>query len=198
VNPDSPEPPTPSAASLESVAALQGYLAASSDVAAHLVFEHQTHMSNLLTRMGWDARVVLSQDPAAARALTQQLLTNNARELVDYLLFVDEARLEHGVTGSAAFVADFAARGPRDRLGRSLRQLDLQTRLLRYPCSYMVYSPAFDGLPPLAQQAIYRRLWTVLSGRDRSSKYRKLALRDRRAIVAILRDTKPDLPQYFR
>jgi hypothetical protein len=87
-----------------------------------------------------------------------------------------------------------SAAGPRDRRGRSLRDLDLTTRLLRYPCSYMIYSAAFDGLPTVVREAIYRRLWHVLSGRDRSPRYASLSVEDRRAIIEILRETKPDLP----
>ena len=33
-----------------------GYRALSSDIVAHLVFTHQTGMTNLLTRAGWEAR----------------------------------------------------------------------------------------------------------------------------------------------
>ena len=34
-----------------------GYRTATSDVGALLVFSHQTQMMNLLTRIGWEARV---------------------------------------------------------------------------------------------------------------------------------------------
>ena len=69
------------------------------------------------------------------------------RETVDYLLFVDEAKLTSPVRGVSSFSKTFSATGPRDRHGRSLRELDLQTRLFKYRCSYMIYSPAFDALP---------------------------------------------------
>ena len=70
---------------------------------------------------------------------------------------------------------------------------------MKYPCSYLIYSPAFDALPPLAKDPIYRRLWTVLSGQEQDPRYRTaLSLADRRAIVEILRDTKKDLPPYFQ
>ena len=49
----------------------------------------------------------------------------------------------------------FAAEGPFDSRGRSLRQLDLNRRLLRYPCTFMIYSPAFRALPAETRQAIY-------------------------------------------
>lgn len=170
--------------SLEGRFPTDDYPSPHSDVVALLTFDHQLRMMNLLTRIGWEAR--------AGSASLQDV----ARDVVDYMLFVDEVPLQ-GVRGSSRFAEVFAARGPRDRSGRSLREFDLQRRLFRYPCSYMIYSPAFDALPQHAKEAIYRSLAEVLSGRDRSSKYSRLSATDRRAIVEILRDTKRDLPEYF-
>jgi hypothetical protein len=124
-------------------------------------------------------------------------LRNGIDELVDYFLFVDEAPLTAKVVGSAAFVERFSAAGPRDRHGRSLRDLDMTTRMMRHPCSYMIYSAAFDGLPTAVRDAIYRRLWSVLSGQDKSPRYKRLSGEDRRAIIEILRETKQGLPGYF-
>jgi hypothetical protein len=168
------------------------YLSAHSDVVALLVLEHQLRMMNLLTRIGWEARV-LTHDGATGDPAS---LARIARELVDYMLFVEEAPMER-VRGSSTYAATFAARGPRDRRGRSLRELDLDRRLMKYPCSYMVYAPAFDALPAIAKDAIYRRLWEVLSGGERSARYARLAEADRNAILEILGDTKRDLPAYF-
>ncbi|HEY4362283.1 MAG TPA: hypothetical protein VGN17_15010 [Bryobacteraceae bacterium] len=165
-----------------------------SDIVALLVFNHQMRMMNLLTRVGWEARY------GAYEKLPDlpQRLEAAAREFVDYLLFVDEAPLTAKIQGSSGYTEKFAAQGPRDKQGRSLREFDLDRRLMRYPCSYMIYSEAFDSLPPEARDAIYHRMWTVLSGSDRAAKYATLTLADRRAIVEILRDTKPGLPDYFR
>ena len=120
------------------------------------------------------------------------------RDFVDYLLFVDEALLPRKLEGSSGFAEYFEALGPVDRKGRSLRQLELDRRLLRYPCSYMIYSPAFDALPPFALDAVYRRMWTILSGEETAKPYARLSLADRTAIVEILRDTKKNLPSYFQ
>ena len=121
-----------------------------------------------------------------------------ASELVDYMLFVDEPPLPAPIGGRSDFAQRMSAQGPRDRRGRSLRQLDLTRRLMKYPCSYLIYSPAFDGLPALAKTPIYQRLWEVLSGEARDARYAGLSFASRRAIVEILRDTKPDLPAYFQ
>jgi hypothetical protein len=184
-----------------------GYLAAQSDIVALLIFEHQMQMMNLLTRIGWEARVAeyrQSMTAVEARANGDDLsdkpasLDDAAREVVDYLLFVEEAPLLGPVRGATTFATQFSAQGPRDRKGRSFRQLDLHTRLLRYPCSYLIYSPQFEQLPSSAKAAIYQRMWAVLSGQDRDEAYKRLARTDRAAIVDILRDTKPDLPAYFQ
>ena len=162
-----------------------------SDIVALLVFDHQARMMNLLTRIGWEARILA--EPARPGDFD---LTSTASELVDYLLFVDEAPIGR-VRGTSGFAARFASRGPRDRHGRSLRELDLDGRLMRYPLSFMIYADAFDALPADAKDSIYRRLWEVLSGRDRSSRYAHLSDEDRRAIREILLDTKLGLPPYF-
>jgi hypothetical protein len=168
------------------------YLSPYSDVAALMVFDHQVHMTNLLARMSWEARAAEGRPDAA------MLVDAVAREVVDYMLFIDEAPLTARLEGSSGFAEWFSARGPADARGRSLRQLDLNQRLLRYPCSYMIYSDAFDGLPPIAHEAIYRRMHTVLSGEDQTPRYARLNAADRRAIIEILRDTRTGLPDYFR
>lgn len=180
--------------SLDGRVDLTAYPAASSDIVALMVFDHQMRMMNLLTRVGWEVRVAqqerrfdLQQGPV--RAVID--------DLVDYLLFIDEAPLPQRVEGVSGFAAAFARRGPRDKKQRSLRELDLGRRLMRYPCSYMIYADAFDGLPNQAKDAIYARLWSILSGQERAAKYARLTKADRQSIVEILRDTKPGLPPSF-
>jgi hypothetical protein len=184
-----------------------GYLAPQSDLVALLVFEHQMHMMNLLTRIGWEARVLDfrrgktdDQLRGAGDDPTDETMSldDAAKEVVDYMLFVEEAPLLGPIRGATDFSGQFAAQGPRDRRGRSLRQLDLRTRLFTYPCSYMVYSAQFDALPTTAKAAIYQRMWQVLSGREHDPAYARLNAGSRAAIVEILRDTKPALPAYFR
>jgi hypothetical protein len=169
------------------------YVSPHSDIVALLVFEHQMRMTNLLTRIGWDTRLALETGRSDAAAIVRRA----ANEVVDYMLMVEEAPLPDRVSGTSGFAGTFAAEGPVDRQGRSLRQLDLSARLLRYPCSYMIYADAFDALPSEARDAIYRRLWQVLSGEETGARYARLSAADRRAIVEILRDTKKNLPAYF-
>jgi hypothetical protein len=165
------------------------YLSPYSDVVALLVFDHQLRMMNLLTRIGWEARRMAHEgrgDAAIAAALRDL-----AVETVDYMLFVEEAPIS-GVSGTSGFAASFSRRGPRDSKGRSLRDFDLKQRLFTNPCSYMIYSDAFEQLPAAAKRALYVRLWDVLSGAERTPKYARLSAADRDRVIEILRETKRD------
>jgi len=143
------------------------YLAPGSDIVALLVLAHQSVIHNLITTAGYVARIDAADgEPDSAR------VKNAAEKLARAMLFANEAPLPGPVKGTSAFAVEFAARGPKDRQGRSLRDLDLERRLLRYPLSYLIYSDGFDGLPEFGH----------LSGSDRQ------------AIREILRDTKPDFP----
>jgi hypothetical protein len=171
-----------------------GYLSRYSDVVALMVLEHQVHMTNLITRMGWESRLATAE----GRGHDIPRVRQTAIDLVDYLLFVYETPLPNKIRGTSGFSEKFTAMGPMDGRGRSLRQLDLERRLMKYPCSYMIYSEAFNALPDPAKALVYEQLWQVLSGRDKDPRFSRLSTADRQAIVEILRDTKKDLPPYFR
>lgn len=174
------------------------YVTSQSDVAALMIFEHQMHMMNLLTRIGWEVRVAEYHKRSNTKPDEAPIPVDEAaKEVVDYMLFVDEAKIDNRIAGSTDFAAHFAKQGPHDGKGRSLRQLRLDGRLMQYPCSYMIYSAQFERLPERARFAIYARLWRILSGDDKTQKYERLGQRNRVAIVEILRDTKRDLPPYF-
>ena len=119
--------------------------------------------------------------------------------MLRYLLFSNETRLPDldgaKVAADSAFAREFAARGPFDSKGRSLRQFDLNTRIFRYPCSYLIYSDDFDALPEPSKGYVYRRLLEVLSGKDQGPDFAALSAENRRAILEILLQTKSGLPQ---
>ena len=183
------------------------YLTPHSDIVALMTLEHQTQMANLLTRVGWEARLALYDSVAINKALgrapsemsesTTHRINAAAEELVQYMLFSGETRLTSPIKGTSDFTAEFAKAGPRDRQGRSLRDFDLRTRMFRYPCSYMIYTEAFDQMPDVVRERIYRRMWEVLSGQDTSAPFAHLSAADRRAIFEILRATKSGLPSYW-
>jgi len=56
--------------------------------------------------------------------------------------------------------------------------------------------PAFDALPAKAKQAVFERMWQVLSGADATGKYARLSSADRQAVVEILRATKKDWAEF--
>ena len=184
------------------------YLTPHSDIVALMVLEHQVKMHNLITATNYHARMALHYEEAINKALgrpagslsesTQNRFKSPAAKLLRYLLFIDEAPLEGRVAGTSDFAAEFAARGPRDRQVRSLRDFDLQRRLFKYPCSYGIYSAAFDALPEVVKDYVYRRLYEVLTGKDESGDFGQLSAADRSAILEILIDTKPDLPDYWK
>lgn len=167
------------------------YLKPGSDIVALMVMEHQAHMHNFLTRLQYEAR----QKLAAYGHV--DYLKNQAEGFMRYLLFAEEVPLTAAIEGDPEYVKWFEAQGPRDSKGRSLRQLDLKTRMFKYPCSYLIQTEAFDALPEPLKVRIYKRLWEILSGQDKSGHYTHLDAPTRRAIAEILQETKKGLPNFW-
>jgi hypothetical protein len=166
------------------------YLAPTSDVVALMVFEHQTHATNLLTRVAWQARLAgASGPPVPGSGLAEDI-----DALVDAWLFVDEAPLPARLVGVSTFASTFAARGPRDTRGRSLRQFDLDTRLFRYPLSYLIYSAQFRALRADVRDRVLARIGQVLRGEAADRRYRHLTPDIRASLREIVRDTVSGLP----
>jgi hypothetical protein len=182
--------------SLETKLDTSAYLAPASDIVALMTLEHQTRMTNLIISASAQSRAL--QDTGETDVVRNNRLNATIENLVRYMVFADEAALREPVKGVSTFTETFPRRGPRDRRGRSLRDFDLQTRLFRYPLSYMVYSEIFDRMEDTIRERVYQRLYDVLTGRDISPKFAKLTADDRRSVLEILRDTKPDLPAYWR
>jgi hypothetical protein len=184
------------------------YLTPHSDIVALMVLEHQAEMQNLIGRANLLTRMALYEEASINQALgrpadyrsdsTISRIKGAGEPLVKYMLFSGEAKLTERVRGPSRFAEEFSKRGPRDRRGRSLRDFDLEHRLFVYPCSYLIYSEAFDALPAPMKDYVYRRLWEVLSGTDTSENFRHLTAADRRAILEILRESKPNLPSSWR
>jgi hypothetical protein len=177
------------------------YLSEQSDIVAHLVLGHQTQMHNLITLSNYQTRIALyraERKTAVSSTDTPPDFRRTAEELLRYMLFANEAPLTDAIAGTSTFAHDFAAQGPRDRRGRSLRQFDLHTRIFRYPCSYLIYSDDWDALPAPARDYLYHRLHQVLNGEDASPDFARLSAADRHAILEILLDTKPGLPAEWR
>ena len=183
------------------------YLSSHSDIVALMVMEHQARMHNLITRANFDTRSAQHYDKVMNEAMDRpadhrsdsatRRIKSAAEKLVAYMLYTEEAELTARVEGTSKFADEFTARGPHDRKGRSLREFDLKTRMMKYPCSHLIYSKAFDKLPAEVQDQVYLRLFAVLSGQDTTDAYAHLSQTDRRAILEILLDTKSGLPDYW-
>jgi hypothetical protein len=173
---------------------LTKHLAPWSDIVALMTLEHQVGAANRMNALTVQYNR-LRRDGVSDADWT--LIDRDIDDLVRYLMFIDQARLTSPVKGLSSFTDTFPRRGPRDKEGRSLRDFDLQTRLFRYPLSYMVYSPLFDGLTAPVRDRVYRRLFEVLTAEDVPVEYAGISPNERRLVLQILRETKPNLPAYW-
>lgn len=179
-----------------------------SDLIALMLLEHQTIMHNRLARALLETRQALyyqedlnkafTEKPGTLFDSTRRRLDSVADEVVKYMLFSQEAKLTEPVKGTSEFAREFSERGPFDKQGRSLRQLDLQTRLFKYPCSYLIYTRTFDDLPALIRDRILDKLLAVLDGKNTTPAFQHLTPADRQAIKEILVETKQSLPASWR
>ena len=170
--------PPPARESLVGQFNLEGYPTPYSDVVALMVLEHQAHFANLVTRVNYETR--LGEESRIAEAVDA---------LAEYMLFVDEAKIPSPIVGSSGFTEKFSSQGPKDSQGRSLHELDLKTRLQKYPLSYMIYSPAFKGMADAPKQLVMRHINRVLSGEISGEEYAYLTPEIRAAIREILKET---------
>ena len=186
---------------LKKLFATSPYLSGHSDIVALLVLEHQVRMHNLMTAANYETKRALADEELAKgekdendrdkklSAVTKLRINKAAERVVEYMLFCDEHELTSNVKGTTQFESEFSKRGPRDQKGRSLRDFDLNKRIFRYPCSYLIYSQAFNGLPQVLKKQIVNRLTEILSGADKGNRFQHISTKDKRAILEILRDT---------
>ena len=168
------------------------YLARGSDIVALMVLEHQAHMHNYITRLNFETQIMTTMYGHT------RYLRHQENAFLRYLLFTEEAPLTAPLAGNPEFVAAFAKLGPRDSKGRSLRDFDLQTRMFKYPCSFLIYSDAFAQMAPVMKEELLRRLFAILTGTETHSDFANIPAADRQAILEILRETMPSLPDYWR
>ena len=186
---------------------LQGYLSPHSDIVALMVMAHQTQGQNLIVWVGQETRLAVKEQEELSKAVLNDIakweqspkfrVTYAVDELLKYFLFANEARFGAAIKGTTTFAEEFASRGVKDKQGRGLRDFDLQQRLFRYPLSYLIYTEAFENLPPLAREEFYRKLWLVLNGQEKDKTFAHLHATDRKMLLEILCDTKQNLPDYF-
>ena len=183
------------------------YLTNSSDIVSLLVFEHQTAMQNALTRAGFNCRHILDYQKSLQEALkptptadadglsfdsVRGVFDHSAEDVVDALLFKDEAPLPKIITGSAAFQKAFSATGPRVRNGDSFKDLLLSEHLFKNRCSYLIYSDSFLSLPQQLKRRIYTRLSNALNLEQPDASYAYIGRAERQRIATILQETHPE------
>lgn len=168
------------------------YFSKGSDIVALTVLEHQGQMHNYITRLNYETQIMLKTYNHIRYLRTQ------VASFLRYLLFTEEHLLTAPIEGNPDYVKWFGEQGPRDKKGRSLRDFDLQTRLFKYPCSYLIYSEAFDAMPTAIRDHLLQRLHDILTEKDTSEDFARLTADDRKNILEILVDTKPNLPDYWR
>ncbi len=187
---------------------VDSYLTPHSDIVALMVMEHQAEMHNMIARGSYKGRIVeahrlvmndLMGEPAEfVSESIQRRFKNAASDIVDQLLFRDELQLTQPIAGTSGFPADLAKGTPRDSKGRSLYDFDLKRRLFAYPCSYLIYSEAFDRLPAPVLDAVWSELWGILHNLEGSREFPQLSGEDRANILEILLETKAGLPASWR
>ncbi len=180
------------------------YLTGDSDIVALMVLTHQAQLHNTIAWAHTATREALRDQAAgllsAGQTLDPDSLTPTARARIDgaadrlvrEMFLSREAELSSPLQGTTAFAEEFAALGPHDAQGRSLRDVELVTRLFRYPLSFLVYSDAFQALPDILKDRVYAGFGRVLSGRDDREEFAHLSPEDRTAILEILIQTLPE------
>ena len=125
-------------------------------------------------------------------------IEGDVETMVSYMLFADEARIYEPMEGVSAFTKTFPERGPRDRQGRSLRDFDLQTRMFKYPLSYMIYSETFDAMPDVVREQVYRRLYDVSTDKDQSKTFARLSATTGARFSRSSSTPNRNLPDYWK
>ena len=198
--------PTRNLLSLEGVVDTRRYLLKTSDVVPLLMHDHQVHVHNVLSTANQDARIALHRWPAMREILGLPanappqgscvvVFDSQAEKVLDALLCRDEAAWPaEGIHGDGVFAPAYAKTRKPDTKGRSLRDLDLQTRLFRYRCSPLIYSESFTSLPKQLHDIVLLRLSSGLRAFPPSPSFGHLPDDERAAIHEILSATLPNLP----
>ena len=174
--------------SLEGLPQIEPYVTPYSDIVALLVIEHQIEIQNKIARTNFYARTLLDEQELNG-AEVEEALDVLAEELIESLFMVGQPSLIDTVEGTSGFTAEFESSGPKDSQGRSLRDLDLQQRLFKYPLSYLVYSNAYKSLPQQIKGRVAARMEEILTSNGSNDDYKHLSSEDRQAISEILIET---------
>ena len=189
---------------------LSPYPRKQSDIVALMVLEHQTSTQNILTKANHASIRAMHMQKSLQKELgetvsdeptgtARRIIDHCAEDVVDALLFKDEAALpEGGIEGHGEFQAAFEKNAPRTAEGRSLKDMQLLTRLFKYRCSYTIYGITFQNLMPQLKKTVFERLTEALEGKAKLNRYDYLGERERKNIMSILAATLPDAPAAWK
>lgn len=178
---------------------LSQHLRPTSDILPHLVHEHQIGFENRVFHAAYLMRQWLAEGRGALPSTAKTDFEEVADELAQYILFVDEAALpKEGVVGDADFMREFQRNAKTSTNGRSLKELDLKTRLFRFRCSYMLYTESWLRLPQMLKDRVYFKMAEGLREQNANPTYAHLGTEEKLAIRAILKETLPGLPSWWR
>jgi hypothetical protein len=175
-----------------------------SDIVALMVLEHQVTLHNRLAEGALRVRRWMHYQKALQRELGEtvsdhptgtalKVIESETRRILSALLFSDEARLpDGGIRGHSQFKSAFYSKRRFDAKDRSLKDLNLDTRLFQYRCSYLIHSDAFAHLPTALKDSIYRALQGGLMSDTQEPPFDHLELSERVAIREILDATQPE------
>lgn len=198
------ELPIPESTGLENLDSFfntQPYPRPTSDIVALMIFEHQTHVQNVLTKSNHSALRAMHRQQSLQRELGEtvnaapegsalRIIDNCATNILDALLFKDEASLpDGGLDGDPEFQSAFSKNAPHTREGRSLKDLQLNTRLFKFRCSYMIHSISFQNLTTPLKNSVLAQLDQILQAPNAPASYPYLGDAERRHIRQILVET---------
>jgi hypothetical protein len=166
-------------------------------------------MHNAITRAMLNCRRMLNYQKGLQQAFKEPIteepdydsvktvFDSSTREIVNCLLFKDEAVLPEGLEGSAEFQKVFVAEGASVPGVGSLKEFSLDGHLFRNRCSYLVYSESFRALPDALKRRIYSRLAKALHPTNSDPAYAYIGADERQRIAQILRATHPELKHFL-
>jgi hypothetical protein len=172
------------------------YLVPTSDILAHMVHEHQAGFVNRVVEGTYLARAFLhiSKESTDLTSDQARILDQHADIIVRYLLFAEEAALPpSGIQPDPAYAEAFLSKRLPGQNDTALRDLDLQTRMFKFRCSYMIYSRLFHSMPSPLMARVQKRIAKALQTENPDPAFAYLPPNEKDAIRAILEDTLPAL-----
>lgn len=166
-----------------------------SDIVSLLVLEHQCRLHSILNAASLNYRrsrhfsEIIDPDGDPDNGSAGSVAESWAKTITEWIFYKDEADLDEGVEGDPAFEKAFAARFPRTADGKSLADFRLYGHIFKHRCSYMVYSDAFQNLPPTLKKLVLKKMRATLAGQNADIDW--LGVSERKKISAILEETLP-------